>query len=74
MKAPSGIEGVEMKSPLPLTAAIALKEAAACIDDARQICRNLGEHNADRELLSHQAGIEPIARALHKRAQNSVKT
>ena len=59
-----------MKSPLPLTAAIALKEAAACIEDARAICRRLGEHDADRDLRVCKDGLEPIARALHARAQS----
>ncbi len=64
------LEGVEMKSPLPLTAAVVLKEAAKCIEDARTICRGLGEHEADQVLGRQVAELEPIARALHERAQS----
>lgn len=65
-----GTEGVDMKSPLALTGAIALKEAAACMADARKICRNLGNPDADNELRACIDTLEPIARALHKCAQN----
>jgi hypothetical protein len=63
------MEGVEMKAPLTLTAAIALKEAANCIADARQICRKLNEHETDRQLRDCQDGLRPIAEAMHSRAQ-----
>ncbi len=58
-----------MKSPLALTAAVVLKEAAKCIEDARSICRRLGENDADQELARHVADLEPIARAMHQRAK-----
>ena len=57
-----------MKSPLSLTAAVVLKEAAKCIEDARTICRRLGEHEANEKLGRHAAELEPIARAMHDRA------
>lgn len=60
-----------MKSPLPLTAAVILKEAAKCMQDARTICQHLGEHEADRELMRHVSELEPIARALRERAHNA---
>ncbi len=57
-----------MKSPLPLTAAVLLKEAAKCIQDTRAICKRLGESDAEQELGRHVAELEPIAQAMHERA------
>lgn len=60
-------EGVEMKSPLPLTGAVVLKRAAECVDDARKICQTLGEVDDAAALRGIIRDLEPIADRLRAR-------
>lgn len=60
---------VEMKRPLELTAAIAIKEAAGCLSDAQEICRQLKDHRTERQLCDLSEKLEPIFDDMNARSR-----
>jgi hypothetical protein len=58
-----------MKRPLELTAAIAVKEAAGCLSDAREICRQLKDYRIERQLRDLSEKLEPIFDDMHARSR-----
>jgi len=64
------MDAVEMKQPLFLTAAIAVREAESCISDAGRICDELNETDDARYLRSVAEGLAPIAERLKARSQS----
>lgn len=63
------MEAAEMKRSLELTAAIAIKEAAGCIGDAREICRKLNDRESEQKLRGITEMLEPIFETMNFRAR-----